>query len=95
MLCWDVSVTCPLANSYIDPAARESVAATELATSRKDEKYADLDDHYIFELIAIDTLGILNTPACHFLCDLGRKISEHTGEVREMNFLFQRYLVLM
>ena len=29
------------------------------------------------------------------MCDLGRRISEHTGEVRETSFLFQRCLVLV
>ena len=42
-LCWDVTITCPLAESYISAAARESGAAAELAASRKEEKYADLD----------------------------------------------------
>ena len=37
-LCWDVTVTCPLAESYINAAARESGAAAELAASRKDDK---------------------------------------------------------
>jgi len=34
-LCWDVTVTCPLAESYINTAAREPGTAAELATSRK------------------------------------------------------------
>ena len=50
---------------------------------------------YIYEPIAIDTLGVLNTSARQLLCDLGRKISEHTGEVRETSFLFQRCSVLV
>ena len=96
-LCWDVTVTCPLADSYINAAARESGVAAEIAASRKEQKYADLDGRYryIFEPIAIDTLGILNTSARQLLCDLGRKISEHTGEVRETSFLFQRCSVLV
>ena len=49
----------------------------------------------IFELIAIDTLGILNASAHQLLCDLGREISEHTEEIRETSFLFQRCSVLV
>ena len=94
-LCWDVTVTCPLADSYVSAAGRESGAAAEIAASRKEEKYADLDGRYIFEPIAIDTLDVLNTSAHQVLCDLGRKISEHTGEVRETSFLFQRCSVLV
>jgi len=95
-LCWDVTMTCPLADSYINAAAREPGAAAELAASRKEEKYADLDGRYTFEPIAIETLGVLSTSARQFLqCDLGRKISENTGEVRETSFLFQRCSVLV
>jgi len=34
--------------------------------------------YIFFEPIAIDTLGVLNTSARQLLCDLGRKISEHS-----------------
>jgi len=86
---------CPLAESYINAAARESGAAAELAASRKEEKYADLDDRYIFDPIAIETLGVFNTSARQLRSDLGRKISESTGEAREASFLFQRCSVLV
>jgi len=88
-------LTCPLADSYINAAAREPGAAAELAASRKEEKYVDLDGRYTFEPIAIETLGVFNTSARQLLCDLGRKISENTGEVRETSFLFQRCSVLV
>jgi len=61
----------------------------------EDEKYADLDGRYIFEPIAIETLGILNTSARQLLLDLGSKISESTGEAGEASFLFQRCSVLV
>jgi len=40
--CWDVTVTCPLAESYIDRAALEAGAAAEMAATRKEEKYVNL-----------------------------------------------------
>jgi len=43
VLCWDVTVTCPLA-----AAAWESGAMAVLAASHKEEKYANLDGRYIF-----------------------------------------------
>ena len=94
-LCWDVTVTCPLADSYINAAAREPGAAAELAALRKEEKYAELDGRYIFEPIAIETLGVFNTSARQLLSDLGRRISENSGETREASFLFQRCSVLV
>jgi len=84
-----------LADSCVTAAARESGAAAELAASRKAEKYAALDGRYIFEPIAIETLGVLNTSVRQLLSNLGRKISESTGEAREASFLFQRCSVLV
>ena len=37
-LCWDVTVICPLADSYISAAARDAGAVAELAASRKEVK---------------------------------------------------------
>jgi len=77
-LCWDVTITCPLADSYITAADRESGAAAELAASRKEEKCAAPDGRYIFEPIAIESLGVFITSARQLLSDLGGKISEST-----------------
>jgi len=35
-LCWNVTVTCPLADSYVAGAAREAGSAAELAAARKE-----------------------------------------------------------
>jgi len=61
----------------------------------QEEKYAALDGRYIYEPIAIETLGVVNVSACQLLSNLGRKISESTGEAREASFLFQRCSVLV
>jgi len=63
--------------------------------TRMEEKHADLDGRYIFEPIAIETLGVFNTSARQLLSDLGRKISMSTEEARETSFLFQRCSVLV
>ena len=57
-----MTVTCPLAESYmyVDRAAREAGAAAEMAATRKEEKYVDLGARYIFEPIAVETLGVFN-----------------------------------
>ena len=49
--------------------------------------YVDLVARYIFEPIAVETLGVFNASARHLLDDLGRRISENTGEARETSFL--------
>jgi len=42
-VCWDVTVICRLAESYVNGAAIEVGAAAEVAASRKEAKYADID----------------------------------------------------
>ena len=75
-LCCDVTVTCPLADSYVTRAAQEAGAAAELAASHKLEKYANIDAGYLLEPIAVETLGAINTLACHFLNDLGNRMTK-------------------
>jgi len=93
-LCWDVTVICPVAESYVTGSAREVGAAAELAASRKEEKYASIGSEYLFAPIAVETLGPMKTAACQLFANLGRKISSASGDDREGAFLFQRVLVL-
>ena len=65
-----------------------------MAVTRKEEKYVDLGARYIFEPIAVETLGVFNASACHLLDALGRRISENTGVARETSFLYQRISIL-
>ena len=53
------------------------------------------DARYIFEPIVVETLGVFNASARHLLDDLGRRISENTGEARETSFLYQRVSILV
>jgi len=89
-MCWDVTVTCLLAESYVTGSAREAGAAAELAASRKEESMPTLA---VFVPIAVETLGPLNTSASQLFGNLGRKIS--SGDDREGAFLFQRVSVLV
>jgi len=75
-------VTCPLADSYVAGAAREAGSAAEVAAARKEVKYSGIDGRYLFERIAIETLGVYSTSARRLLSDLGRKISQCSGEDR-------------
>ena len=81
--------------SYITAAAHEAGAAAEVAASCKEEKYADLDSRYLFELTAVETLGVLNSSANSLLKEIDNKISLNTGESREVSFLHQRISVLV
>jgi len=66
-----------------------------MAATRKEEKYVDLGARYMSEPIAVETLGVFNASARHLLDDLGRRISEKTGEARETSFLYQRISILV
>ena len=84
-----------MADSYVTATAREASAAAERAAELKIFKYSGLDDKWVFQPIAVESLGLLNETACHFLKDLGRRISAQSGDEREREsaFLFQRLSV--
>jgi len=66
-----------------------------MAASRKVEKYLDLGARYIFEPVAVESLGVFNASARHLLSDLGRRISLNSGKARETSFLYQRISILV
>jgi len=80
-------------NSYVATAARRCGKVAELAAARKCQKYADIPSAYTCLPIAMETLGSMNDSAYHFFEDLGRKISEVSGDSREGSFIFQRLSV--
>ena len=82
---------CPLADSYVSGAAHKAGATAEVAATRKEAKYAGC----LFEPIAVETLGPLNSSARLLMNDLGKKISCMSGEARATGFLFQRISVLV
>ena len=94
-LTWDVTVICPLADSYVAAAAREAGSAAEEADSRKCAKYTVIENSYIFQPIAVESLGPINASGRAFLSKLGRKLSDQSGDDRETSFLFQRLSVLI
>jgi hypothetical protein len=92
-LTWDVTVTFPLADSYIEGYVAGS-AAERAATSKRD-KYTSLPGTLSFEPIAFESTGAINESAITLLSELGRRISERSNEDRETTFLFQRLSVTL
>jgi len=77
-LVWDVTVVCPLADSYVASAAREARSIAELAATKKEDKYSDLAADYLFQPIAVESLSPINEineSASDFLSLLAKKIS--------------------
>jgi len=75
--------------------AGQAGSTAEMAASRKEEKYIDIEVRHIFQSIAMETLGVFSSSARQFLSSLGHRISSSSGEARETCFLFQRILVLL
>ena len=94
-LTWDVTVVCSLADSYVDASARDAGSAAELVALRKIDKYSALEKTHFFQPIAVESLSPMNIAAYSFLAELGRKISDVSGDDRESSYLFRRISVLI
>ena len=86
---------CQLADSCISAATRDAGVATELAASHKEVKYAGLDGRYMFAPIEFENLGVPSASTRQLLSNLGRRLTDISGESHETSYLFQRCLVLV
>jgi len=94
-LTWDVTVATTLAESYLMSSSRSAGAAAENAAVRKSDKYSNIPSSYIFQPIALETLGPINSSAVEILSEVGRRIAQVSGEPRATKFLFQRLSVTL
>ena len=83
-------VICTSASSYLAAASQTAGSAVKLGAGRKEDKYSCSANTHTFEPIAFETLGPMNSTATTLLCDLGRRATARTNEIRETSFLFQR-----
>jgi hypothetical protein len=88
-LLWDF--TCPdtLAPSHLASTCISAGAAALKAERRKEAKYNELSASYIFQPIAIETLGAWSHNSMQFIKKLGSKLIEHSGEKRATSYLLQ------
>ena len=94
-LTWDVKVATTLAESYVAASSNCAGSAAEKAALKKADKYSGLPAAYQFQPIALETLGPINSSAKHFLAEIGRKISQVSGEPRKELYLWQRLSVCL
>jgi hypothetical protein len=94
-LTWDVTVVSTLATSYAQSAGRGAGSVAEMAADRKSVKYEQLLSNYIFQPIAFENLGPLNSSALDFINNLGDRLAASSGEAREASYLFQRFSVTL
>jgi len=94
-LTWDVTVTTTLAESYLSASSNCAGSAAELAATKKTDKYSGLPAAYLFQPIALETLGPVNSSAAVFIAEMGRRISLVSGDPKEEQFLWQRLSVCL
>ena len=73
-LTWDVTVICPLADSYVAAAAREAGLAAEEAATRKTAKYSNIQAHHIFSQL----------PLSHWVQSMRRVVSSFRNSVASL-----------
>jgi len=84
-LTWDVTVICPLA--VIRPYGS--------AGHRHGSSSQDSQVRYLFQPIAVESLGPINCSAVAFLRGLGRQTAEVSGKIRDGSFLYQQLNMLI
>ena len=89
-LLWDATTPDTLAPSHIQRSALQAGSAALAAESSKRSKYSILAVVHDFVPIAIETLGAWGPEGWSFSGDLGRRISQVTGDPRATAFLRQR-----
>ena len=94
-LTWDATVVHSCAASYITHTARLIGPASAQAADRKALKYQGLPSSYLFQPVAIETLGPMNPTALDFINEIGRRMTTISGESRETVFLFQRLSITL
>jgi hypothetical protein len=89
-LAWDATVPDTFAPSHLRSTASTAGSAAEQAAVIKLQKYSVLSSQFIIMPVAVETLGSWSDDSLRFVTELGRRITEATGDNRETTFLFQR-----
>merc|ERR1712121_82711 len=89
-LCWDATCTNTYADSFIMVSAVEAGAAAAKAEESKRIKYPEMVRRYRFEPIAIETSGVFGPTTRLIVQEIGKRISQLSGDKRETMWLKQR-----
>jgi len=90
-----VTVVSTLADSYLHASSNSAGGTAEIASVKKESKHSVLPPDYIFQPVAFETLGSLNSSGYAFPCEVGRRLNAVSGDPRETSFLFQHLSVLL
>ena len=64
--------------------------AADEAESRKQSKYAELLDNFLFQPVAFETLGGVGSSSRKFIAALGKRVAAATSDSNATKFLRQR-----
>ena len=79
-----------LAREYSLIARNKGPSVANAAENKKKQKYDELQNDFIIQPIALETLGGIGQLTLPFLRRLGSIITERSGDRRETSFLRQR-----
>ena len=87
----------PLARTRSPPptlsATSEAGAVAAMAEDRKRAKYLCLEPTYSFTPVAIESAGAFGPVTLAFMRDLGKRLSQVTGDTHSYTYLLQRLSV--
>ena len=89
-LCWDVTCVDTFAETNLNSSAVAPGYAARKAEESKRRKYSELEARFRFEPKAVETTGVYGVTTASVISELGRRITEVTGEPRETFWLQQR-----
>ena len=89
-LCWDCTCVDTFASTHVNESAVRAGSAANAAETVKRAKYRSLTDRYQFEAVAIETAGTYSEGTKNIVRDIGRRLTEATGDQRETFWFMQR-----
>ena len=89
-LCWDATCVNTYANYAVNNTAVDAGYAGSKAESNKRAKYPELVRRYRFEPVAIETSGVFGPTSKNIIYEIGKRITEKSGDKRETLWLKQR-----
>ena len=83
MLMWDATCVNTFVDTHLLDCASAAGAAARAAEEQRRQRYAALVLHYDFASFAVETSGVLGPAFNDLLQDIGRRVSQRSGELRE------------
>ncbi len=85
MLMWDATCVNTYASTHLLDCASVAGDAVRTAEERKRQRYAALALQYEFTPLAVETSGVLGPAFNDILQNIGRRVSQHSGEPRKIS----------